>query len=151
MKSFTIKKLDKELDIEPFKYDINGFIYKPKNKSYKVKEIVIVNPEIVSALISYSFYKNYKKILELYLKALQDDSDDTETGLLAALNEVARLKTIIINKYKTLLKKKEVEKFFKQLEILEKEIKNRIVDIKLIKEQELANINMVEEKKGMGR
>ncbi|MCM1052937.1 MAG: hypothetical protein NC483_03070 [Ruminococcus sp.] len=151
MKSFTIKKLDQDLEIENFKLTIDGFIYKSKNKNYKVKELVIVNPEIISALVSFSFYKNYKRILEKYLLALKEDDDSTEGNLLIALDEIARLKSIILEKYRNYLKKKEITKFFKQLEILEEEIKNKIVDIKLIKVEMLANTNIVEENRGKGR
>ena len=149
MKSFTIKKLEQVLEIENFKYDKKGFIYKPK-KSNKVKEIVIVNQEIVSALISYNFYKNYKKILELYLLSKTEDSDTSASGLVIALDEIARLKNIILTKYKNMLKKKEAEKFLKQLKILDSEIKNKIIDLEMLEEEKALN-NEVEEKRGMSR
>lgn len=149
MKSFTIKKLNQSLEIENFKYKKKGFIYKPK-KSNKVKEIVIVNQDIISALISYSFYKNYKKILELYLLSQTEDSDTSTSGLMMALDEIARLKNIILTKYKNLLKKKETDKFLKQLSILDSEIKNKIIDLEMLEEQKSLN-NTIEDQRGMGR
>ena len=56
-----------------------------------------------------------------------------------ALDEVARLRTIIINKYERFLKKKEAEELLKRLKVLENELRVKIIDFKLIKEQELIN------------
>jgi len=65
MKSFAIKKIDHEMELLTFDYDIKGFIYKPKknnNKNPKVNNIIIVNPDIINALINNSFNKKYKQL-----------------------------------------------------------------------------------------
>ena len=64
-----------------------------------------------------------------------------------ALDEVARLRNIIINKYKFFLKRAEEEELLKKLKRLENELRVKIIDFKLIKEQSLAHNNMEEKSK----
>ena len=64
-----------------------------------------------------------------------------------ALDEVARLRTIIINKYQKFLKKKESEELLKKLKLLENELKEKIIDFKMLKTQELSK----EEERGKSR
>lgn len=149
MKSFIIKELNPDLEFIQISYPIEGFHYKlKKNNSLHIKEIVIVNKAIINELISYYFNKKYKKILEDYMNALQDESTDnsSDTGLLIALDEASRLRSILIRKYKTFLSKKNEEKFLKKIKILENEIRSKIIDFRLIKEQELTHTINIDEK-----
>lgn len=149
LKSFIIKELNPDLEFIQISYPIEGFHYKlKKNNSLHIKEIVIVNKAIINELISYYFNKKYKKILEDYMNALQDESTDnsSDTGLLIALDETSRLRSILIRKYKTFLSKKNEEKFLKKIKILENEIRSKIIDFRLIKEQELTYTINIEEK-----
>lgn len=150
MKSFAIKEIEEDLEIMSYHYDLSGFTYKIRNhNSLDVKEITILSPSIVSHLVLYSFDKKYKKILEAYLVSLQDDDDSTEGYLMMALDEIARLRSILIEKYHAYLKKDAETKMLKKLKILENEIRSKIVDIKLIKEQEMVHTNI--EEKGKSR
>ncbi len=144
MKSFVIHNLQDNLELASFNYHIEGFIYKCNKRN--VKEITIVNPEIVYALIKANFDKEYKKILEFYLKAIESDDESAEGSIIAALNEIVRLKTIIFKKYHLALQKKEEEYFLKKLKLLENELRSKLIDFKLIKEQELVNNNKEAEK-----
>ena len=144
MKCFTIKKLDDVYELENFDYNIQGFHYpikKNKSGSLKIKELIIVSPDITTNLICYNFNKKYQKIVECLFNNsdFNEDSDNTGTNLMLALDEVARLRTIIINKYERFLKKKEAEELLKRLKVLENELRVKIIDFKLIKEQELIN------------
>ena len=120
MKSFTIKKIEKQYELESFNYHITGFHYpikKNKSGSLKVKEIIIVNPEITSNLICYQFNKKYQKIVDYFFSNSDFDDDSTGTHLMLALDEVAHLRTLMINKYKYFLKKQiiscKIQKFLK--------------------------------------
>lgn len=148
MKSFTIKKLKSTYKLENFNYSLKGFHYpikKPKRDTMKIKEIIIINPDIISSLICHNFYKKYQKIIEcLFNNADFNDDNNSGTNLMMALDEVAHLRTIIIKKYQKYLKKKEAEELLKKLKILENELRIKIIDFKLIKEQELVNNNNVE-------
>ncbi len=142
MKSFAIKKIDRELELDEPLCAIKGFKYVPKIKNkLEVSEMTIVNPEIINTLVAFSFNKKYKKILELYLLTLQNDDDTTTEGaLMQALDEIARLRAIMIRKYEKVLSKKATEKFLKKLKILENEIRAKIVDFKLMQEIEAEEI-----------
>ncbi len=136
MKSFVIKRIDKELELNEPLWVIKGFKYVPKIKNkLRVSEMTIVNPEIIYALVAANFNKKYKKILELYLLILQNDDEDAAEGyLMRALDEIAKLRSIIIRKYEKLLKKRDIEKFLKRLKIIENELRSKIIDFKLMQE-----------------
>ena len=149
---FTIKKLKNTYELINFNYPVKGFSYplkKNRNHGGKIKELIIVNPDIISALISYHFDKRFQKIVELFFSSNDYDEDTTATGLMMALDEVAHLRTIIINKYKRYLKKEKEEAFLKKLKVLENELRVKIIDFKLIKEQSLVHNNI--EKKNKSR
>ncbi len=137
MKSFIIKKLKKPLELDEPLGKIEGFKYVPKLKQEtKLKEIIIVNEELIDKLIMKSFDKKYKAILELYLKAMgEEDEGDSESVFMRALDEVARLRSIIIRKYQKVLSNKTTEKLLKKLKILENELRVKIIDYKLLIEQ----------------
>ncbi len=150
MKSFTIKKIEKQYELESFNYHITGFHYpikKNKSGSLKVKEIIIVNPEITSNLICYQFNKKYQKIVDYFFSNSDFDDDSTGTHLMLALDEVAHLRTLMINKYKYFLKKQTEEELLKKLKLLENELRIKLIDFKLIKEQALTHNNIEEKSK----
>lgn len=147
---FTIKKIEETYELISFNYPVRGFSYplkKNKNNAWKIKELIIVNPDIISALISHNFDKKFQKIVELFFSSNDYDEDSTGTSLMMALDEVAHLRTIIINKYKHYLKKEKEEEFLKKLKVLENELRVKIIDFKLIKEQSLVHNNIEEKNK----
>ena len=105
MKSFVIKKIDSILELDEPLTQIEGFKYIPKVKNkLKVNQMIVVNPEIIYSLVDFSFNKKYKKILELYLLILQNEENSTSDGnLMEILNEIARLRSILIRKYQKFL------------------------------------------------
>lgn len=149
MISFVIHNLTNNLELVSFYYDLKGFTYNCNKKN--VKKITIVSPTIIFALIKNNFDKEYKKILEFYLKAISSDDDSAEGSIISALNEILRLKTIIFKKYHLSLKKEQEEYFLKKLKILENELRSKLINFKLIKEQELVNINNEQEKTAKSR
>ena len=147
---FTIKKIEETYELISFNYPVKGFSYplkKNRNNTWKIKELIIVNPDIISALISHNFDKKFQKIVELFFFFNDYDEDSTGTSLMMALDEVAHLRTIIINKYKRYLKKEKEEEFLKKLKVLENELRVKIIDFKLIKEQSLVHNNIEEKNK----
>ncbi len=147
MKSFTIRIMGDSFKIKNFNKDIKGFYYPIKKNrvtSLKINELIIVSPDITTTLICHNFNKKYQKIVE-YLFAncdINESDDGTDANLMIALDEVARLRTFIINKYKQFLKKKEEEELLRKLKVLENEIRIKIIDYKLIKEQNVALHNV---------
>ena len=150
MKCFTIKKLNSSCELKDFDYDIKGLNYpvkKGKSGALKISKLTIVSPDITTSLICYNFNKKYQKIVECFFNNSNFDDDTSGTNLMLALDEVARLRTIIINKYQKFLKKKESEELLKKLKLLENEIRVKIIDFKMLKTQELSK----EEERGKSR
>ncbi len=148
MFSFVIKRKKKWKKIDEALKDIEGFKYNSKViEKYNIDNLNIVKPELISNLIINNFDKKYKKILEVYLKAIEADDDTTGGMLMMSLDEVARLRTIIINKYNKVLKRKEIENLLKKLKIIENEIRIKIIDYKLMAEQK----KVPDIEKGKGR
>lgn len=146
---YSIKKLDKKSKLVSFNNQSGGYRYKIKEND-NVIEVVVISPRMINALICHNFSKKYKKILELYLKSIESDEGD-DTNFIIALDEIARLRSILIKKYHHLLKLDTEEKFLKRLKLLENEIRAKYIDFKLIKEQEYVNNNVVEEELNMRR
>ena len=113
---------------------LKGFSFKPKNKSLEnsinIEKLVIINPSFTETILK----KKIKNRLELYLRfiiSLLDDNDDTDiTDLRAALNDLTRYKQIVQKKYILYLDKKYSEMLLKKIEMLEQELKNKIVTFK---------------------
>lgn len=139
MKSYIIHELDRELLLESSISLDKGFKYKVKSASLGVKEIIILEPYIIDNLIFNNFNCRYKKILEFYLTILQEEDDTSEGNFMIALDEIARLRSILIRKYNLVVSKKIEEKMLKKLKILENEIRIKVTQFKLIKEQEYVN------------
>lgn len=145
MTSFVIREMKNNFKIVNVDYGFNGYKYHFHNKnSLGVDIIIIASPDIIGGLINSSFNKKYKKILELYLSVINPDDEDSEGNLIIALDEIARLRTIIINKYQNILKRKDAEKLLNKLKLIENEIRTKLIDFRLIKEQKMVNINTEE-------
>ncbi len=138
MKSFVIHEIKKNLKLKECISVQCGFKYAIKSSNLNVKEIIILDPFIIDQLIISNFNRRYKKILEYYIAFLQDEEGDNEGNFMIALDEIARLRSILIKKYNLVVSKKVEEKMLKKLKILENEIRMKIIDFKLIKERECA-------------
>ena len=111
---------------------LKGFSFKPKNKTLEnginVEKLVIINPSFTETILR----KKIKNRLELYLRfiiSLLDEDDDTDiTDLRAALNDLTRYRQIIEKKYLLYLDKKYAEMLLKKIDMLEEELKMKIVN-----------------------
>ena len=127
VKNNKFKKI-KKISIKKLK----GFSFKPKNKSLKngikIDKLVIINPSFTETILK----KKIKNRLELYLRfiiSLLDEDDDTDiTDLRAALNDLTRYRQIIEKKYLLYLDKKYSEMLLKKIDMLEEELKMKIVN-----------------------
>jgi hypothetical protein len=109
-----------------------GFHVKPKNNvSYdgiEVKELVILKKRFIANLLK----KKIKRKLDLYLDLIIDDTDtDTDTSASSYkehLDSLSRFMDIIKYKYKKFLDKKYTNLLIKKIELLEYELKEKIMD-----------------------
>ena len=128
-KRYVIKKDEKTNVITYMEYEKReGLRVKPKNKisfddMINVNEMIVINPSLIKKLINKKTSKNFSKILKM-LSVVEDDTDDG-SGYMLILDEITRLRNLIINKYKKYLAEKEYEVLLKKLEILKQEVEIR--------------------------
>ena len=154
MASYLIKKQEAELKIIDMDYDLKGYKFKPnakaKQKFLKVNQITIINPVLIDGILTTKFEKKYRRLVMIAMSILQEQEEDTnEWDVIIALNEIARLREIILKKNQKFIKKEKEEKFIKQLRILENELRARQISIRI---NMLNKISMYEDsEKSFGR
>ena len=141
--SFLLVKNYSFHNVKNLGYDnLSGFKFKPLNKinysGVTVKKMVMVNPSFVEKVLK----RKIKKRLELYIRfiisIIDSDDDSTDiTDLRAALNDLTRYKEIIKHKYMLYLDEKYSKLLLQKIELLQQELKNKIVSYKLPEEKNL--------------
>jgi len=136
----------------------NGYGFTPKNhvkyEGIKVDKLVLVKPTFVEKVLK----KKIKKKLDLYLKymikLLEDDSSsDSSSHLGAALNEISRYRSIIINNYRAYLDDKYLKLLMQKFALLEHELKVKQLEIskreykKMLEQEMKVQNNEAEEEK----
>ena len=119
--------------------DINGFLMGNKNKTFKIKgtnihKIRIMNRTLANPLASKKVFDKYNKLIHLLTELLLDD-DDSGDSYREALNQIEKFRLEVKNKYRDYLKRKEIEKMSKQLSILQKEAKKKIMEMSYSEEE----------------
>lgn len=136
-KRFVVKKDIKTDVITYMEYEkLKGLKFKPKSNvnfedMISVNEMIVINPGLIEKLVSKKCSRNFKKILKL-MSLVSDDDDDS--GYMLILDEIERLKNLVINKYKNYMEEKEYDVLLKKLEIIKQEAeyrKNKISEMNL--------------------
>ena len=126
---YLIKKNDKTQEVVYLDYDINGYVFTPKNKSESsltVNKVVIVNPSMIDKILTIKFNALFKNIAMEAFKIIYDD-DSTEGDAMLVLDELKRLRRIVEHKYQEFLTKEKEEAFSKKIKNLENELKAKIM------------------------
>ena len=132
MKGFYLSRQPKTGEIIYVNYDkYKGYNITPKNNikydGIKVNKMIIVKPSMIEKVLK----RKIKNRLDLYLKTiveLTEESDDSDpSGFREALNELTRFKNIIKYKYQKHLDEKYVILLNKKIEILEYELKKKLL------------------------
>lgn len=147
--AYLIKKNKKTNEIIYMEYDLHGYKFSPKSKKeayLDVKEVTVINPELIDSILSIKFYKIFNKLFNKVVDVLNDD-DASESDTMMVLGEVELLRGILLNKYQNFLKFEKEELFLKKLRLLENELK---VKIMMIREKRLAMEEELEVSKGKG-
>ena len=145
-KKYVVKKENDSVVSKKKVKEIKGFSVKPKNRikpddMIDVDKMVVVNNSLIKKLVDKKVVRGLDKILNMYAAFSEDEvASDGDWDLV--LDELYRFKEHVLSKYKEYLKKEEVKKLFKKLEIIEKEIINKK---SLLLQDELSN------SKGKGR
>lgn len=150
MASYLLKKSEMAFEaIE--KNELKGYTFNPNNKaknSFKVNKITVINPKMIDGILTTKFNKKYRQLVMIVFSILQSNDEDTTDGdIIIALDEIAKLREIILNKYQKFLAHEKEEKFVKQLRILENELRAKQINIRM----NLYNEMQFTEEKSRGR
>ena len=127
--SYLIKKDNKTNVITYMEYDLKGYKFTPKSKEnakIQVKEIVVVNPQLIDKILTLKLNSMFKKLMAFIIEYSSDDNADNGNGFYA-LSEIDRLKSIIINKYQNYLAVEKQKMFLENLAYLEKQINMKMM------------------------
>ena len=129
MKNYICKKTTNGsvvlVDLKP----LSGINFNPKNSQkygITVSKMIIVNKEMVRKLLVKSTKRKLDKFI-LMIASLTDDDSTTDASLREALNDLSRYRNIVEYKYKKYLDKKYQEQLIAKIDILEGEIKKKII------------------------
>ena len=132
MGSYYLTRQPKTGEIIFINYDkYKGYNITPKNNiSYdgvRVNKMIIVKPSMIEKVLK----RKINNRLDLYLKTIveimDEDESGTSLGVREALNELTRFKNIIKYKYEKYLEEKYLILLNKKIEILEYELKKKII------------------------
>lgn len=149
MASFLIKRVNKKKKIVVMEYENKGYVFKPNicMQNCEINKITVFHPLMIDAILSKKIEKQFKRVAAITYDVLMTDDDDDENGTadtIIALDEVSRLRNIILDKYQQFLDKEKEKMYIKKLRVLENQLREKMM-IRNYKKEEL------EEIKGRGR
>ncbi len=126
MKKYIIDKDNPNEKLLYYNVDVVGLSVTP-NKSvpgYKItaKKLTLVDPDLREAYIKQKINKKIDRVIKFMIKILNDeDTSDEDAGIV--LDEINKLKGIIINKYKEYMIESEYKSLLTKLILIEEEFK----------------------------
>ncbi len=125
MKYVVIRKQN-DLKLMYYKVKMEGLSVSPINRvpglTIKAKKVLLIDDELKEEYIKQRINRKIDKIIKFMIRILNDeDTTDEDTGLV--LDEINRLKGIVINKYKEYLNVNEYKSLLTKLIIIEEEFK----------------------------
>lgn len=146
MTGFLIKRTDSDKKIKVMEYDKSGYDFKPKIMSSlcEINKITIFNPSMIDVILSKKIEKQFKRVAAITYDVLSSDDDESASDAVIALDDVSKLRAIILNKYQKFLDKEKEKMYIKKLRVLENQLRSKIAF-------ERQYIESYEENKGKGR
>ena len=111
----------------------NSYNMSQKKDGASLGVIRIYEEKIINRAIKRNIDLHFKKLLELLMK-IEESDDDPSEGLLLCLDEADKFRHELINKYERFLKKEQKLFYDKKLALIEKEIKNKLLEYRLIRQ-----------------
>ena len=113
-----------------FEQELDGFVITPKKEKQMdgidIKEVIITDKELINNHAKKIFDKKLKDITKMmFLVINNSDSSDDDASIV--LDEVSKLKSIIINKYKKIISETLYKNYMKKLIIMEEEFKENFM------------------------
>lgn len=128
---YIIKRDNDTKELVYMQYKLNGYKFKPKNNRdarISIDEIMLVKPSINDKILSISFKNHYDKIVKLIYFILNSD-DTNDSDVMLALNEIAKLRSILLNEYQDFLSDELEAEFLGKLRDLENKLRIKMISI----------------------
>ena len=126
---YVIDKNNKDMKLMYYNVNMVGLNVNPKNEvpglDIKAKKVVLVDKELTESYIKQRIDRKIDKIIKFMLRILNDeDTTEDDTGMV--LDEINRLKGIIINKYREYMLESEYKSLLTKLILIEEEFKKSL-------------------------
>ena len=123
---YYINRKSNNLKLANYNVSINGMKVKPINKvadlTIKAKNVTLVDNELICSYINQVIGKKTDKIVKFIMQILNDEATgNDDSGI--ALDELNRLKGIIMKKYKEFMIEEEYKTALSKIFIIEEEFK----------------------------
>ncbi len=145
---YALNKREKKFELVSFPESIEGLDIVPKNKKgespFEVKKITLVDTKLIKSYIMQIINKKFDKLIKLMNKVLSGEDEDSGENTQMALDEVQKLKSMLISKYKMHLIDKQYKELLSKIILMEEEFKVRYNE--RIMYQQLMQMNFTEEK-----
>ena len=128
MKQYFISKKNYNGEVVFVNYDkASGYKFSPKNsypyEGIKVNEMTIIKPSLIEKIIK----RKIKNRLDFYLKIIIDNLDsDSDDDTRIALDDLARYKKIVKERYSIYLDEKYMALLNKKMDVIERELVNNL-------------------------
>ena len=123
---YVIEKNGKDMKLVYYSVNMVGLGVEPKNGvpglTIKAKKVILIDPELRDAYIKQRINKKIDRVIKFMLRILNDE-DTTEGDVGMVLDEINKLKGIVIKKYKEYMKVSEYKALLTKLIIIEEEFK----------------------------
>ena len=123
---YVIEKNGKDMKLVYYSVNMVGLNVEPKNGvpglTIKAKKVILVDPELRDAYIKQRINKKIDRVIKFMLRILNDE-DTTEGDVGMVLDEINKLKGIVIKKYREYMKVSEYKALLTKLIIIEEEFK----------------------------
>ena len=115
---------------------LKGFNFNPRNNvkydGVIVNKMIIIKPSMIEKVLKRKIKRKLDLYLKLIIKFVESEGSDDGGVLAEALNDLTRYKSIIKNKYQKYLDEKYLSILKKKIDILEYELKARIMSLQNI-------------------
>ena len=131
MSNFILNSNDEKKVIAQIKVS-EGYSFSPKkqiSQYTKIKTVSLYDEEKIRAIVVRQYSKKYARLANIIQNLIESD-DATEADFMICLDEIEKLKSILMYKYEKVLKAQIYEYFLNDLFFLEKVIRERVIEYK---------------------
>ncbi len=125
MSNIVLKKDKKKLKVKEIS-KINGYKFTPKirTKDISIKEMIVINHSLIEKIIVKKMNNNIKKLTTVVFDILTQ-SEPSPMLLQMAFDDIARVRAVLLDKYKKDLPELKVNTYLKKLKLLEDELRKK--------------------------